>query len=290
MPDLSSTDRYEQGRPFDGPQIVEGSPQKPEWGYIAGYFFDWDADKKNSAHIARSVFRNYDYIRLKDDFLFAVNPGPGVRILDIGCAVGATAIYCALQGAKVTGIDLSPSRIETANTNFAKLDIADRANAVPMDATRLEFPDASFDVVTSVDFLEHIDEKTKLAVLKECYRVLKPGGRMVHRTPNLRYLKMSLFFKRIRALLRLRNPMNVVIPHTTGDNAEHIGLVERADIERLLQACGIRNYWFTYSPLHRNGLPRLLSVLSAEQPVLRDWMSNDVLVTCRKSIILSYFP
>jgi 2-polyprenyl-3-methyl-5-hydroxy-6-metoxy-1,4-benzoquinol methylase len=284
----ATEDRYGKGRPCDGPQIADETPPKPEWGYIAGYFYDWDADRKDCDRIPRGVVRDLDFVRLKDEFLFMVDPRPGLRFLDIGCAVGATAIYCALQGAEVVGIDLSPSRVETANANFAKLRLSARAQVA--DATKLPFPDNHFDLVTSVDFLEHVDESTKRSVLKECYRVLKPAGRMIHRTPNLSYLKLSLAFKRLRAIARLKNPFNVVIAHTTGPDPEHIGLINRKAMERILLDCKIVSFEFSYPPLRRKGLPRLVGVMSSEIPLLRDLLANDVLVTCRKSVILSHFP
>ena len=205
-----------------------------------------------------------DFIRLKDEFLFLVEPRPGIRILDIGCAMGATAIYCALQGADVTGVDLSQTRINKANGNFSKLNISGRARAELANATSLPFPDNEFDVVTSVDFLEHVDEATKRAVLAECHRVLKPGGRMVHRTPNLSYLKLSLLFKRLRAMLRLRNPFNVVIPHTTGPDPEHIGLTNLKGLERALLACGVSSFRIPLCPFEAEG-----AVADCQRPFVR---------------------
>ena len=50
----------------------------------------------------------------------------------------------------------------------------------------------------SSDFHEHFDDALALAINREAWRVLKPGGRYVIKTPNLRYLKTSLAFKRLR--------------------------------------------------------------------------------------------
>ena len=50
-----------------------------------------------------------------------------------------------------------------------------------MDAYQLEFQDSTFDVVTSNQFLEHLDEPAK--VIKEMIRVLKPGGKLIVTVP-----------------------------------------------------------------------------------------------------------
>lgn len=50
--------------------------------------------------------------------------------------------------------------------------------------TRIPLEDNSCDLVYSQDFLEHIDPYKKVQVINECWRVLKPGGRMEHYVPN----------------------------------------------------------------------------------------------------------
>ncbi len=50
--------------------------------------------------------------------------------------------------------------------------------------TKIPLPDNYADLVYSQDFLEHIDPYKKVAVINECWRILKPGGRMEHYVPN----------------------------------------------------------------------------------------------------------
>jgi len=71
------------------------------------------------------------------------------------------------------------------NTDF----ILERPEVVFLDATRrFPFPDNAFDYITSEHMIEHIDYAGGEAMLRECFRVLKPGGKLRVSTPDLRVL------------------------------------------------------------------------------------------------------
>jgi SAM-dependent methyltransferase len=99
----------------------------------------------------------------------------GDRILDAGCGTGK---FCGMEFARkarcqLVGIDLR----EDLNAN-SEMDFRVRS-----ELNRLPFSDGSFDVVNCRLVIEHVDFPD--AVLKEFYRVLKPGGRLAIFTPNL---------------------------------------------------------------------------------------------------------
>jgi ubiquinone/menaquinone biosynthesis C-methylase UbiE len=71
----------------------------------------------------------------------------------------------------ITAIDLTPKNLEVARGNAPGVEF------LHMDATRLDFPDASFDHVISVEAAFHF--ATRERFLREARRVLKPGGRIV---------------------------------------------------------------------------------------------------------------
>jgi hypothetical protein len=82
-----------------------------------------------------------------------------------------------------------------------------------------------------------------------------------------------------------------VIPHTPGtEDPQHIGLTTRWELTRLLQAAGFLNYQFFTPPLRRFGYSPLMETLSSEIPVLRDWLSEDVVCVALKPISLAHFP
>ena len=96
------------------------------------------------------------------------------RILDIGCGTGAMLDELRPFGS-VVGADFSPEALQFCVTRGAPADLA-RA-----DVRRLPFADASFDVVTAMDIVEHIDDDK--AACSEIFRVLKPGGRLFVTVP-----------------------------------------------------------------------------------------------------------
>jgi len=139
--------------------------------------------------------------------------------------------------------------------------------------------------------VEHITDDIKVAMLREALRVVKPGGAIVTKTPNLAYLKASLLFKQVRAVMKLQDPRKLHIPHTPGtEDPQHIGLATRWSFRRCLIEAGILNYTFLYAPLRRFGTSAAVEVLSTEVPVLRDVLCEDLFCVARKPIVLSHFP
>lgn len=107
------------------------------------------------------------------------------KILDIGCGAGRTTINLYKKGYKnIIGLDLSSSLIEFAKKYVTnnKLDI----NFVNGDATKLEYPSDYFNVVIfSYNGMQCIPgKKNRDSVLKEVYRVLKPGGLYIFTAHN----------------------------------------------------------------------------------------------------------
>jgi SAM-dependent methyltransferase len=261
-----------------------------DFGAERGLFKDDpDADRLDGRAWDGTWRRNRDFLRLKDHALHLVSPRPGMRVLDIGCANGAQMVMLGLQGAEVAGQDLDAPAVEAANRKLERLGIDGRASVG--DASRLQFDDESFDVVLSSDFHEHFDDALALAINREAWRVLRPGGRYVIKTPNLGYLKVSLAFKRARALTRGVDPRSLVIPHTPGtDDPEHVGLRTRWALARTLEDAGFAELSFSYAPLRRFGRRPVVDVLSTEVPGVRDFLSEDLFCVAHKPIHTAWFP
>ncbi len=271
----------------DGNAAQNASELDDSW--LRGYFGIREADVKGGNGVLTGVWKNMDFLRLRDVALHILEPGPGKTILDIGCADGATMIYCGLQGARMYGQDLDASRVDAANALMRRFSVSGEARQG--DATVLTFPDNFFDGVISSDFMEHISDETKTKVLTAARRVLKPGGILVTKTPNLSYLRLSLLYKRLRAAARLDNPLKYVIPHTPGtDDPQHIGLATRRSFTRCLMDAGFLNYKFHYAPLRRFGTSSAVEVLSTEVPVIRDLLCEDLFCSAYKPIAASHFP
>ena len=96
-----------------------------------------------------------------------------LKILDIGCGTGAMSQKLAAFG-QVVSADFSPLALEFSR----KRGLTDLCAA---DAMRLPFRDQTFDLVVSLDILEHLPDDN--AALREFQRILKPGGRVIATVP-----------------------------------------------------------------------------------------------------------
>jgi SAM-dependent methyltransferase len=101
-------------------------------------------------------------------------PESGDRWLDLACGTGAIAEHAAAAGARVTGLDLSPVLIDTANGRAAELGL--EIEYVVGDVERLALPDASFDKVSSTCGIMFAPDHE--AAARELARVTAPGGRI----------------------------------------------------------------------------------------------------------------
>jgi 2-polyprenyl-3-methyl-5-hydroxy-6-metoxy-1,4-benzoquinol methylase len=108
----------------------------------------------------------------------------GLKVLDVGCGLGGKTVALSVSDAgEVVGID---SDLE--KTGWAQILADRRANNnvffAVQTASDLAFSEATFDLVLLLDVIEHVDDP--LAVLLECGRVLRPGGRVLIGFPPYR--------------------------------------------------------------------------------------------------------
>jgi MPBQ/MSBQ methyltransferase len=123
-----------------------------------------------------------DFLTAKSDFVHEMvlwggldKLPPGTTVLDVGCGIGGSSRILARDyGFAVTGITISPQQVERAQELTPE---GINAKFVVDDAMAISFPDASFDVVWSIEAGPHMPDKAVFA--KELMRVLKPGGIMV---------------------------------------------------------------------------------------------------------------
>jgi 2-polyprenyl-6-hydroxyphenyl methylase / 3-demethylubiquinone-9 3-methyltransferase len=83
------------------------------------------------------------------------------KVLDVGCGGGFLSNALAQQGLQVTGVDLSTESLDVARS----YDTTKSVSYLTADAYKLPFEDQSFEVVTAMDFLEHVEDPAR--VIKE---------------------------------------------------------------------------------------------------------------------------
>ncbi|MBI4921070.1 MAG: class I SAM-dependent methyltransferase [Devosia nanyangense] len=104
----------------------------------------------------------------------------GKDVLDIACGEGYGASYMSQVAASVTGVDVSPGAVRHANREYG----SDRTRFMVGDGVAIPSADASFDVVTSFETIEHIADQNRF--LAEIKRVLRPGGLLIASSPESR--------------------------------------------------------------------------------------------------------
>lgn len=142
-------------------------------------------------------------------------------VLEIGCGLGTDGAQFAQAGARYTGIDLTDAAVDLARRRFELFNLPGLFCVA--DAERLDFQDASFDLVYSHGVLHHTPD-TRAAV-REIHRVLRPGGRAVvmlyHRDSYNYRVNISLLRRAGVHLLRWNSGVKLV--HAlTGESEESL--------------------------------------------------------------------
>jgi len=108
---------------------------------------------------------------------------PTSHVLEVASGSGGPAVFLAeLCGARVTGIDINAHGLAAAVQRAREHGLADRVVFAQVDAgARLAFPDCAFDAILCIDSACHFADR--LGVLKEWYRVLMPGGKILFTDP-----------------------------------------------------------------------------------------------------------
>ena len=103
-----------------------------------------------------------------------LNATVGGRLVDVGCGSGELIERLGALGWETEGVDFDESAIRVA-----------RARGLTAHVGTLQsqkYAEASFDAITMSHVIEHVHHPLEL--LRECHRILKPGGRLVIATPN----------------------------------------------------------------------------------------------------------
>jgi len=137
--------------------------------YMCMHYGYWDETTPNlRAALNNMNLRLAEYAGIKH----------GQRVLDAGCGVGGSSIFLARNyECKTVGITLSDKQVDTCRKNAALHGVSDQCTFQTGNYLETGFPDNSFDVVWGVESVCYAFDK--IDFLKEAYRVLKPGGKVI---------------------------------------------------------------------------------------------------------------
>ncbi len=233
----------------------------------------------------KSWTRNFHELMIRDLFLFTLGDVKDKRILDIGCGEGAYLDIIAKWGGQIFGQDINSEYVNKALKNLKEK--GHSADIKVGTAAKILFNDNCFDAVFAADLFEHMSYDEKNRAISEVYRVLKPGGLFVIKTPNFDYLKMSSFLKRMSAVFKFKLPFNIHIPHTHNNpDNQHCGLTTYTELEELLFNNMFHFPKVTYVPLLREKLPRIITKLLYG----KRRFCEQIIIATRKPLFLGFYP
>jgi SAM-dependent methyltransferase len=135
------------------------------------YYGRWHDDSEE--HFKSASAGDYDSLK---PFL----PGKDAKVLDLGCGMGFA--LGGLQSAgyiNASGIDCNEAQVNRANRRGLHVDLV-----APENTIAYLQKNAPYDLVFSLDVIEHIPREELLPLLREVKAALKPGAKFICRTPN----------------------------------------------------------------------------------------------------------
>ena len=200
---------------------------------------------------------------VRNDMLRAfLRPGPGDRVIDLGCGSGRSLVWNHDLGARAVGVDVSPHFAEEARRD---------ADLALGDLRRLPFADGSFDKGYALDVFEHLSREGLNEVLAEISRVLAPGGRLFaysHVRKNSRLALGLRVVNRLAARLERAGALDLTQEHLR--KSDHLNpLADIPDLERTVAAAGFRIDRIRYYTPLVGGFVENILVRGAEQWLAR---------------------
>lgn len=215
-----------------------------EW-YDSSTYFDGNTD-----HLLDlgSRFQRYRVAHV----LAIADPGPGDRVVDLGCGWGTFEWVLGPRVREIVGVDFSARSIELCNERLAR-DPVPSVRFVQADAGDTGLPAGHFDLVIGADLFEHLYPDDSARVAAEAFRLLRPGGRFSVWTPHRGHLLEIL---KNRSILLKPDP-------------SHVDYKSMAAVQGLLHEAGFRIEHAAYAPSHLPGLRLLERLLQGVVPLLR---------------------
>ncbi len=246
----------------------------------------------------------FEYYRSAKVIAFLERAGVFVRgsVLDAGCGGGGMSLSLAEEAGLVVGIDITDRFVDAGRRLAAERGVCNLRFAVA-DGQALPFRDASFDLLLSHAVIEHVADAPRY--LRECVRVLRPGGSMYLSTapylsfagahlPRLKVpiplhlvLGRRLAFATFRVLARrapwaLREPVheNSFIGAARRGECKRDDLLEPVRLERLRKQIDEAGFHVLHEAVHETGTvrraPRRVARLLRASRLMRDIFTSNI--------------
>lgn len=147
----------------------------------------WYGQRRNGGSVGL-LGRVLSWVPLFEDasrrYVMNLHDEEGGRLLDVGCGAGAFLADMHRLGWTVAGVETDPEVAKIAQARFG-------LSVFTGSLQEASFPPNSFNAITMEHVIEHVEDP--LALVRECHRIVKPGGRISIATPNVDCFQHRLF-------------------------------------------------------------------------------------------------
>jgi 2-polyprenyl-6-hydroxyphenyl methylase/3-demethylubiquinone-9 3-methyltransferase len=175
---------HAQGRSVDAAEVERFSRLAADWWNPGGKF----APLHKFNPVRLDFIRETALARFGRDGS-ARRPFEGLRLLDIGCGGGLLSEPMSRLGFEVTGVDASERNIGAAKAHASETGLEVRYLCSTVE-TLLEEDSEPFDVILNMEVIEHVADPAQF--LRDCARLIAPGGLMIVATLNKTAKAMAL--------------------------------------------------------------------------------------------------
>jgi SAM-dependent methyltransferase len=170
---------------FEQRQLVEWRPRPDDFlkhdDENRTYDDVFGAYRDEQANYSTCVFPRAAFTQPYEAEYVLLEPKDGMRLLELGCGSGAAAYYLASRcNVEIVCVTNSSVQAEICKRKFAKL--GGRGSVIVTDFDSLDLPSESFDAIYALESIGYTKDLD--AWLARCWRMLKPGGRLLIRSPG----------------------------------------------------------------------------------------------------------
>ena len=161
------------------------------------------------------------------------------HVLDLAAGSGAFVKRLLDLGYSVEACDLFPEQFRVPGVPITFADLS----------ARLPYPDSSFDILSCLEGVEHLEDQ--FAFIRECWRILRPGGRMLTSTPNILGLASRWRYFWTGFFPLATRPIN---EHRKAPVHDHIHLITYYELRYILRTTGFTIEAVTTDRIRKYGL------------------------------------